>query len=51
MTNENVVFLTGQTAPESVMAGLDAGGAAYLIKPVELELLDAELRRALGARP
>ena len=44
-----VVFLTGQTAPETVMAGLVAGGVAYLIKPVDLELLDAELRRALGA--
>jgi CheY-like chemotaxis protein len=43
-----VIFLTGQSAPESVAAGFRAGGSAYLIKPVELDLLDGELRAAIG---
>jgi two-component system, chemotaxis family, chemotaxis protein CheY len=43
-----VLFLTGETAPERVAAGFFAGGTTYLIKPVDLELLEEELGRALG---
>jgi CheY-like chemotaxis protein len=44
-----VVFLTGETAPEQVIAGLAGGAVAYLVKPVDLELLDQELQWALDA--
>ena len=43
-----VVFLTGVTVPEQVAAGFSAGGTSYLVKPVDLELLDQELRLALS---
>ncbi len=45
-----VVFLTGETAPERIAAGFFAGGTSYLPKPVDLELLDEELRRVLTPR-
>lgn len=41
------IFLTGQTSPVSMMAGLSAGARAYLPKPVDLEVLDRKLRSAL----
>ncbi len=41
------IFLTGQTSPVSVMAGLSAGARAYLPKPVDLEVLDRKVRSAL----
>jgi DNA-binding response OmpR family regulator len=44
-----VVFLTGQTAPESVAAGFSVGAVSYLAKPVELDLLDAEVLAALSS--
>lgn len=44
-----VLFLTGHSAPENVMAGFSAGGVGYLVKPVDFELLDDELRWALAA--
>lgn len=43
-----VLFLTGETAPERVAAGFSAGGTTYLVKPVDLELLDEEPVRALA---
>ena len=43
-----VLFLTGHSTPENVMAGFSAGGVGYLVKPVDLELLDDELRWALA---
>jgi CheY-like chemotaxis protein len=46
-----VVFLTGETAPERVIAGLESGGVAYLVKPVDLDLLDRELQWALEGAP
>jgi DNA-binding response OmpR family regulator len=44
-----VVFLTAETDPVRVAAGFSAGGASFLVKPLDLELLDAELRWLLGA--
>jgi CheY-like chemotaxis protein len=43
-----VVFLTGEVAPERVAAGFSAGGTSYLVKPVDLDLLDQEIRWILG---
>ncbi|HXX69916.1 MAG TPA: response regulator [Polyangiaceae bacterium] len=43
-----VLFLTGHSTPENVMAGFSAGGVGYLVKPVDFELLDEELRWALA---
>jgi CheY-like chemotaxis protein len=45
-----VVFLTGQSAPESVVEGFSSGAMTYLVKPVDLELLDEEIRLALELR-
>jgi CheY-like chemotaxis protein len=43
-----VVFLTAETAPERVVAGLSVEGTSYLVKPVDLDRLDQELRLALA---
>jgi CheY-like chemotaxis protein len=43
-----VIFMTAETAPERVVAGLSLEGTSYLVKPVDLDLLDQELRSALG---
>jgi CheY-like chemotaxis protein len=43
-----VVFLTAETAHERVVAGLSLEGTSYLVKPVDLDLLDQELRSALA---
>jgi CheY-like chemotaxis protein len=43
-----IVFLTGRTAPESVAAGFSVGAVSYLAKPVDLDLLDAEVLAALA---
>jgi CheY-like chemotaxis protein len=43
-----VIFLTGETAPDRVAAGFSAGGTSYLVKPVDLDLLDLELGCVLG---
>jgi CheY-like chemotaxis protein len=45
-----VIFLTGQGEPETVAAAISAGGVGYLIKPVDLGLLDDELRTTLRAQ-
>ena len=44
-----VFFLTAETAPERVVAGLAVEGTSYLVKPVDLDLLDQELRLALAS--
>ncbi len=44
-----VLFLTGHDTPETLLAGFSAGGFAYLVKPVDLEWLDEEIRAALTA--
>ncbi len=43
-----VVFLTAETAAERVVAGFSVEGTSYLVKPVDLDLLDQELRSALA---
>jgi len=43
-----VLFLTAHSAPEKVTAGFSAGGVGYLVKPVDLDMLDEELRWALA---
>ncbi len=45
-----VIFLTGQTSPRSMIAGIAAGARAYLCKPVDLDALDRKVRSALAAR-
>jgi CheY-like chemotaxis protein len=45
-----VVFLTAETAPERVLAELSVEATSYLVKPVDLDLLDHELRSALAGR-
>jgi CheY-like chemotaxis protein len=42
-----VVFLTAEKAPDRVMASFTAGATSYLVKPIDLGLLDEELRSAL----
>ncbi|HXX66950.1 MAG TPA: response regulator [Polyangiaceae bacterium] len=43
-----IFFLTAHGAPESVTSGFSAGGVGYLLKPVDLELLDQALQWALA---
>lgn len=43
-----VIFVTGLTTPEGIIAGLSAGARAYLHKPVDLDVLARKLRSALG---
>ena len=45
-----VIFLTGQTSAQSVVAGISAGARAYLPKPIELDTLNRKLRSALVSR-
>lgn len=45
-----VIFLTGQTSVQSVVAGIAAGARAYLPKPIELDALDRKLRSAIVSR-
>lgn len=44
-----VIFLTGQTSPQSMIAGISAGARAYIPKPVDLDVLDRKVRSALRA--
>src|SRR6185436_19971436 len=39
-----VVFLSARTSPQEIRRGLDAGAAAYLTKPVDLDKLLGRLR-------
>jgi two-component system chemotaxis response regulator CheY len=43
-----VIFLTAETAPERIAAGFSAGATSYMVKPVDLDLLEEELRWLLG---
>ena len=42
-----VIFLTGQTSPASLIAGLSVGTFAYLSKPITHEVLEKKVRSAL----
>jgi CheY-like chemotaxis protein len=46
-----VIFLTGDATPQNVAAGFSAGGTSYLVKPIDLDLLDRELRRLVATKP
>jgi DNA-binding response OmpR family regulator len=43
-----VIFLTGQTSVQSVVAGISAGAWAYLSKPIDPDLLERKVRSALA---
>jgi DNA-binding response OmpR family regulator len=43
-----VIFLTGQTSTESVVAGISSGARHYLAKPVDPDELETKVRKALG---
>ena len=43
-----VVFLSAETAPERIVAGFSVEGASYLVKPVDSDRLEHELRSALA---
>jgi two-component system chemotaxis response regulator CheY len=43
-----VLFLTAETTPDRVAAGFSAGATSFMVKPLDLELLEAELRWLLG---
>ncbi len=45
-----VIFLTGQTSPQSMIAGIAVGARAYLCKPIDLDALDKKVRSALASR-
>jgi DNA-binding response OmpR family regulator len=42
-----VIFLTGQASPANVIAGLAMGAFAYLQKPIDLDVLESKVKRAL----
>ncbi len=42
-----IIFLTGQTSPASVIAGIGAGARHYLMKPVDPDVLEQRVRRLL----
>lgn len=39
-----VIMITGLSAKEEIVAGFDAGADDYLIKPIDMDVLDARLR-------
>jgi CheY-like chemotaxis protein len=43
-----VVFISARGAPEDVEQGFDCGCAAYLVKPLDLDLLRQQIRAILG---
>lgn len=43
-----IIFMTGLSASEHVVAGLEAGGVDYVTKPIRLEELSARIRVHLG---
>ena len=43
-----VIFLTGQTSVQSVVAGISAGAWAYLPKPIDPDVLERKVRSALA---
>ena len=38
-----IIFLSGKTAPEDVMIGIEAGGDDYLAKPIQKQILIAKM--------
>jgi DNA-binding response OmpR family regulator len=42
-----VIFLTGQTSAESLIAGLSVGSFAYLMKPTAAGVLEMKVKHAL----
>jgi DNA-binding response OmpR family regulator len=46
-----VVFLSARTSPAEIRRGLDAGAAAYLTKPVDLDQLLERIRDVTVERP
>ena len=44
-----ILFLTGQTEASSIAEGFSAGVHSYIAKPVDLDLLEDEIRAAIGA--
>ena len=45
-----VIMLTGHTEPELAMACLDRGARTYLVKPIDVEVLERSVRDALMVR-
>lgn len=39
-----IIFVTGHTSDESVLAGIEAGGDDYLVKPISKGLLEAKIK-------
>jgi CheY-like chemotaxis protein len=46
-----VIFLTGDAKPQNVAAGFSAGGTSYMVKPIDLDLLDREVRGLVATKP
>ena len=46
-----VIFLTGQTSVQSMVAGISAGAWAYLPKPIDPDVLERKVRTALLRHP
>jgi len=45
-----IIMLTARTTDDDVWAGWRAGAASYLTKPVDFELLLAEMQRVIADR-
>ena len=43
-----IIFLTGQTSVQSMVAGISAGAWAYLPKPIDPDILERKVKSALG---
>lgn len=43
-----VIFLTGQTSVQSMVAGISAGAWAYLSKPIDPDVLERKVRSAFA---
>jgi DNA-binding response OmpR family regulator len=43
-----VIFLTGQSSVQCVVSGISAGARAYLIKPIDPDVLERKVRSALA---
>jgi diguanylate cyclase (GGDEF)-like protein len=45
-----VIFLTGQSGTDALVAGLDAGAVDYIVKPLDRDVLIAHVRSALRSK-
>lgn len=43
-----VIFLTARDDPKGVIAGIAAGARHYMVKPINLNKLEAHIKKALG---